>query len=171
MPDVSSSASQSELTTVFATVQLHFQQVIVPLWLGPGWNPQLALPYEAVNADHQPLPPQRYRAMACARQLYLFSSLIDNPAIPEAKNRAALLFRSLQQHFHDAEHGAGFTALIHKASRWIGAKTCTPTPSSFSPVPTTGPKCASRWWSRYLMPHFMWSPSASAMVRGCTKRA
>jgi mannose/cellobiose epimerase-like protein (N-acyl-D-glucosamine 2-epimerase family) len=111
MPDVSSSASQSELTTVFATVQLHFQQVIVPLWLGPGWNPQLALPYEAVDANHQPLPPQRYRAMACARQLYLFSSLIDHPAIPEAKNRAALLFRSLQQHFHDAEHGGWFYSI------------------------------------------------------------
>jgi len=111
MPDVSSSASQSELTTVFATVQLHFQQVIVPLWLGPGWNPQLALPYEAVDANHQPLPPQRYRAMACARQLYLFSSLIDHPDIPEAKNRAALLFRSLQQHFHDAEHGGWFYSI------------------------------------------------------------
>ena len=111
MPDVSSSASQSELTAVFAAIQLHFQQVIVPLWLGPGWNSQLALPYEAVDAHHQPLPPQRYRAMACARQLYLFSSLIDQPAVPEARGRAAALFRSLQQHFQDAEHGGWFYSI------------------------------------------------------------
>ncbi|MEB0079351.1 AGE family epimerase/isomerase [Pseudomonas sp. CCI3.2] len=111
MPDVSSSASQSEMTAVFAAIQLHFQQVIVPLWLGPGWNSQLALPYEAVDAHHQPLPPQRYRAMACARQLYLFSSLIDQPAVPEARGRAAALFRSLQQHFHDAEHGGWFYSI------------------------------------------------------------
>ncbi|MDB6049742.1 MAG: N-acylglucosamine 2-epimerase [Pseudomonas sp.] len=111
MPDVSSSASQSELTALFAAVQLHFQQVIIPLWLGPGWNSHLALPYEAVDADHQPLPPQRYRAMACARQLYLFSSLIDHPAVPQGKNRAAALFRSLQQHFHDAEHGGWFYSI------------------------------------------------------------
>ncbi|MDY7563152.1 AGE family epimerase/isomerase [Pseudomonas sp. 10B1] len=111
MPDVSSSASQSELTAVFAAIQLHFKQVIVPLWLGPGWNPQLALPYEAVDANHQPLAPQRYRAMACARQLYLFSSLIDQPSVPEAKLRAAALFRSLQQHFHDAEHGGWFYSI------------------------------------------------------------
>jgi len=111
MPDVSSSASKPELTTLFTAVQLHFQQMIVPLWLGPGWNPELALPYEAVDANHQPLPPQRYRAMACARQLYLFSSLIDHPSAPEAEARAAALFRSLQRHFHDAEHGGWFYSI------------------------------------------------------------
>lgn len=111
MPDVSSSASKPELTTVFAAMQLHFQQVIVPLWLGPGWNAELALPYEAVDANHQPLAPQRYRAMACARQLYLFSSLIDQPSAPGAKAHAAALFRSLQRHFHDAEHGGWFYSI------------------------------------------------------------
>lgn len=111
MPDVSHSASTPELTTMFAAVQRHLQQVIVPLWLGPGWNAALALPYEAVDADHQPLPPQRYRAMACARQLYLFSSLIDQPSTPDARARAAALFRSLQQHFHDAEYGGWFYSI------------------------------------------------------------
>ncbi|MCX7078967.1 MAG: N-acylglucosamine 2-epimerase, partial [Pseudomonas sp.] len=76
MPDVSSSASQPELTALSAAIQQHFHDVIVPLWQGPGWNAELALPYEALDAEHRPLPPQRYRAMACARQLYLFSSLI-----------------------------------------------------------------------------------------------
>lgn len=103
MPPVSRSASLPELTALFASVQQHFQDVIVPLWQGPGWNADMALPYEALDAEHQPLAPQRYRAMACARQLYLFSSLIGQ--VPGAEERAAALFRSLQQNFHDAEHG------------------------------------------------------------------
>ncbi|KOY04464.1 AGE family epimerase/isomerase [Pseudomonas nunensis] len=109
MPPVSRSASQPELTALFASVQQHFQDVIVPLWQGPGWNAEMALPYEALDAGHQPLPPQRYRAMACARQLYLFSSLIGQ--VPAAQERAAALFRSLQQHFHDAEHGGWFYSI------------------------------------------------------------
>ncbi|MET0847161.1 MAG: AGE family epimerase/isomerase [Pseudomonas sp.] len=109
MPPVSRSTSQPELTALFASVQQHFQEVIVPLWQGPGWNADMALPYEALDAGHQPLPPQRYRAMACARQLYLFSSLIGQ--VPAAEERAAALFRSLQQHFHDAEHGGWFYSI------------------------------------------------------------
>ncbi|MCU1763775.1 AGE family epimerase/isomerase [Pseudomonas sp. 14P_8.1_Bac3] len=109
MPPVSRSASQPELTALFATVQAHFQDVIVPLWQGPGWNAELALPYEALDAEHQPLPPQRYRAMACARQLYLFSSLIGET--PAAEDRAAALFDSLQKHFHDARHGGWFYSI------------------------------------------------------------
>ena len=92
-------------TSLLADVQQHFDQRIVPLWQVPGWNPDMALPYEALDANHQPLPVQRYRAMACARQLYLFSSRIDEPG---AGDRAAALFRSLQRHFHDAEHGGWF---------------------------------------------------------------
>ncbi len=72
MPDVSRSAASPESSALFNAMQQHFHKVIVPLWQGPGWNPQLALPYEALDAEHRPLPPQRYRAMACARQLYLF---------------------------------------------------------------------------------------------------
>ncbi|MHC8337286.1 AGE family epimerase/isomerase [Pseudomonas sp. HLT2-19-2] len=109
MPPVSFSASQPELTALFASVQQHFLDVIVPLWQGPGWNAEMALPYEALDAEHQPLPPQRYRAMACARQLYLFSSLIGQ--VPAAEERAAALFRSLQEHFHDAEHGGWFYSI------------------------------------------------------------
>ncbi|MBK5413584.1 AGE family epimerase/isomerase [Pseudomonas sp. TH31] len=109
MPHASRSASQPELTALFASVQQHFQDVIVPLWQGPGWNTDMALPYEALDAEHQPLPSQRYRAMACARQLYLFSSLIGQ--VPAAEARAAALFRSLQQHFHDAEHGGWFYSI------------------------------------------------------------
>lgn len=86
----------------------HFAERIVPLWQGPGWNADMALPYEALDAQHRPLPVQRYRAMACARQLYLFSSRIEQPGAAE---RAAALFRSLQRHFHDAEHGGWFYSI------------------------------------------------------------
>jgi len=109
MPHVSRSTSLPELTALFTRVQAHFQDVIVPLWQGPGWNAELALPYEALDAAHQPLPPQRYRAMACARQLYVFSSLIGQ--VPGAEVRAAALFNSLQRHFHDAEHGGWFYSI------------------------------------------------------------
>ncbi len=108
MTHATSSAPQPELTAIFADLQAHFLQVIVPLWQGPGWNADLALPYEAVDNAHQPLPVQRYRAMACARQLFVFASLIDHPQVKDATARAHALFRSLQRHFHDAEHGGWF---------------------------------------------------------------
>jgi mannose/cellobiose epimerase-like protein (N-acyl-D-glucosamine 2-epimerase family) len=111
MPDASNPAAKSELSAVFQAVQQHFMQTIVPLWQGPGWNADMALPYEALDAAHQPLPPQRYRAMACARQLFLFSSLIGHPGVADAEVRAAALFRSLQRHFHDAEHGGWFYSI------------------------------------------------------------
>lgn len=95
-------------SSLLADVQQHFDQRIVPLWETPGWNADMALPYEALDAQHQPLPVQRYRAMACARQLYLFSSRIGQPGAGE---RAAALFRSLQRHFHDAEHGGWFYSI------------------------------------------------------------
>lgn len=111
MPDVSRSATSPESSALFNAMQQHFHKVIVPLWQGPGWNPQLALPYEALDAEQRPLPPQRYRAMACARQLYLFSQLIGDATAPFAQERAAALFRSLQRHFHDAEHGGWFYSI------------------------------------------------------------
>lgn len=111
MPDVSPPRAKSELSAVFSAVQQHFMDVIVPLWQGPGWNAEMALPFEALDAQHQPLAPQRYRAMACARQLYLFSSFMGNPQVPDADVRAAALFRSLQRHFHDAEHGGWFYSI------------------------------------------------------------
>lgn len=96
------------LQPALARFNQHFAERIVPLWQGPGWNADMALPYEALDAGHQPLPVQRYRAMACARQLYLFSSRIEQPGAAE---RAAALFRSLQRHFHDAEHGGWFYSI------------------------------------------------------------
>ncbi|UVL84556.1 AGE family epimerase/isomerase [Pseudomonas sp. B21-028] len=109
MPDASRPAPSPELIALFATVRQHFHEVIVPMWQGPGWNAELALPYESLDATHAPLPPQRYRAMACARQLYVFASLIGE--VTGAEERAAALFRSLQRHFHDGEHGGWFYSI------------------------------------------------------------
>ncbi|EIK96477.1 mannose-6-phosphate isomerase [Pseudomonas sp. M47T1] len=96
----------------FTAVHEHFLKTIVPLWQGPGWNAELALPYEALDPQHRPMPVLRYRAMACARQLYLFSGLIEQPG---AREHAAALFRSLQKHFHDAEHGGWFYSIDAQA--------------------------------------------------------
>lgn len=109
MPDASRPAPAPELTALFATVRQHFHDVIVPMWQGPGWNAELALPYESLDTRHTPLEPQRYRAMACARQLYVFASLIGEA--PQAEERAGALFRSLQRHFHDGEHGGWFYSI------------------------------------------------------------
>ena len=111
MPDASLTAAKSELSTAFAAMQRHFMDVIVPLWQGPGWNAEMALPYEALDAEHRPLPPQRYRAMACARQLFVFSNLMGDANVADADVRAAALFRSLQRHFHDPEHGGWFYSI------------------------------------------------------------
>ncbi len=100
--------SQPELSNRLEQLRRHFAERIVPLWQGPGWNADMTLPFEALDAQQQPLPVQRYRAMACARQLYLFSSRIEQPG---AAQRAAALFRSLQRHFHDAEHGGWFYSI------------------------------------------------------------
>jgi mannose-6-phosphate isomerase len=48
-----------------------------------------------------PTPPARYRAMACARQLFVF-------ALAGEWQHADVLFASLLAHFHDAEHGGWF---------------------------------------------------------------
>lgn len=100
--------SPPELHTRLDRFSRHLAERIVPLWQGPGWNADLALPFEALDDQQQPLPVQRYRAMACARQLYLFSSRIGQPGAAE---RAAALFRSLRRHFHDAEHGGWFYSI------------------------------------------------------------
>lgn len=80
----------------------------MPLWEGPGWNPDLGLAYEALGRDLAPMPVQRYRAMACARQLYLFTALGERQG---AAARAKTLFSALDQHFRDAVHGGWFYSI------------------------------------------------------------
>jgi mannose/cellobiose epimerase-like protein (N-acyl-D-glucosamine 2-epimerase family) len=85
-----------------AALHAHFSDVVIPLWRGPGFNDALRLPFEAVAPDdHAPLPPKRYRAMACARQLFVFADAGD-------LTHAATLFASLRHYFRDTRHGGWF---------------------------------------------------------------
>jgi mannose-6-phosphate isomerase len=93
-------------TTATATaLREHFANVVLPMWRGPGFNSALKLPYEALEApggdDHQPPSAQRYRAMACARQLFTFAQAGD-------MDHARVLFDSLTHTFQDTDHGGWF---------------------------------------------------------------
>ncbi|MEX3933603.1 AGE family epimerase/isomerase [Paraburkholderia phymatum] len=89
-------ASTPELA---AALRDHFARVILPIWRGPGFNAALGLPYEAVAADGQTLLPViRYRAMACARQMFVF-------ALAGEMEHALRLFESLIHIFQDSKHG------------------------------------------------------------------
>ncbi len=96
MPTAVSIAAQA------ATLREHFARTILPIWRGPGFNASLQLPFEAVTADdHRPLPVTRYRAMACARQLFVFSQAGD-------AEHSFALFEALRRHFRDSRHGGWF---------------------------------------------------------------
>jgi mannose-6-phosphate isomerase len=87
------------IAALSATLHDHFSQTILPIWRGPGFNAAIELPYEAVSAnDHAPLPVVRYRAKACARQLFVFSRAGDAA-------HAERLFHALCRHFRDRHHG------------------------------------------------------------------
>jgi mannose/cellobiose epimerase-like protein (N-acyl-D-glucosamine 2-epimerase family) len=80
----------------------HFDRIVLPLWRDPGFNAALRLPYEAVQATGAaPLPVTRYRAMACARQLFVFSQAGDAA-------HAHTLFESLRHYFQDSTRGGWF---------------------------------------------------------------
>ncbi|MFP4890832.1 AGE family epimerase/isomerase [Paraburkholderia sp. EG304] len=89
-------------TTTANALREHFANVVLPMWRGPGFNHALQLPYEALDATGgEPLPAQRYRAMACARQLFTFAQAGD-------MEHARVLFDSLTRTFRDADHGGWF---------------------------------------------------------------
>ncbi|CAM3693330.1 hypothetical protein BOSP111201_20660 [Bordetella sputigena] len=93
--------TDAALAASVAQLRVHYDEVVLPLWLTRGFNAALDLPYESLaSADARPLPPQRYRTMACARQLFVFS-ISDAPA---AAAHAVRLFESLQRRFR---HSAG----------------------------------------------------------------
>ncbi|HVE07682.1 MAG TPA: AGE family epimerase/isomerase [Paraburkholderia sp.] len=85
-----------------AALREHFARVVLPMWRGPGFNEALGLPYEAVAGDGRtPLPVTRYRAMACARQLFVFSQA-------GAAAHAQRLFDMLLHYFQDHKRGGWF---------------------------------------------------------------
>ncbi|CAG7605126.1 AGE family epimerase/isomerase [Candidatus Vallotia tarda] len=77
----------------------HISSVILPVWSTRGFNDALGLPYDRISAPGQPiLPTTRYRAMACVRQLYVFS-------VAGWHNHADRLFESLRTRFLDTTYG------------------------------------------------------------------
>lgn len=85
-----------------ASLREHFDRIVLPLWRGPGFNAALRLPYEALDAaGAQPLPVTRYRAMACARQLFVFSQAGDAA-------HSQTLFETLRHTFQDRARGGWF---------------------------------------------------------------
>ncbi|HEX7910412.1 MAG TPA: AGE family epimerase/isomerase [Paraburkholderia sp.] len=100
MPSMTPPATST--VALATTLRDHFAGVVLPMWRGPGFNTALKLPYEALSGeDQQPLPAERYRAMACARQLFVFSQAGDAA-------HAQVLFDSLLHTFQDARHGGWF---------------------------------------------------------------
>jgi mannose/cellobiose epimerase-like protein (N-acyl-D-glucosamine 2-epimerase family) len=88
-----------------ASLDRHFKETILPIWRGPGFDRELRLPFEAVLPDtHAPVPVVRYRAMACARQLFVFSQAGDAA-------HADTLFASLCEHFRDPRYGGWFYSI------------------------------------------------------------
>jgi mannose/cellobiose epimerase-like protein (N-acyl-D-glucosamine 2-epimerase family) len=84
----------------------HFSRHVVPYWLATGWNASLGLPHESLaEKGTQPKFTGQYRAMACARQLYLFSR------IPAHHGHAAQLFESLRHYYYDAVDGGWFFSI------------------------------------------------------------
>ena len=91
-----------ELSRTIQALRQHFSDIIVPLWAGRGFNERLGLPYESLSGDTGlPLPVERYRAMACARQLYVYARA---PQAVHAQH-ADRLFDALLRYFRDARHG------------------------------------------------------------------
>jgi mannose/cellobiose epimerase-like protein (N-acyl-D-glucosamine 2-epimerase family) len=95
-----------------ATLRHHYDRVVLPIWRGPGFNTSLRLAFEAVAADGRtPLPPARYRTMACARQLFVFSRVGDVA-------HADTLFASLLHYFQDKQNGGWFYSVDANGAPW-----------------------------------------------------
>ncbi len=93
--------TNSSLAENIRALRQHFDSVVLPMWLGRGFNDTLGLPFESLDsASGDPLPAVRYRAMACARQLYVFAQAPGAAAAQHADR----LFESLRRVFRD-EHG------------------------------------------------------------------
>ena len=85
-----------------ADLHRHFDTVVVPLWQGHGFDARMGLPHEALDQSGAPVPDTRYRAMACARQLYVYAQVAGDAA----QAHAARLFDALPRYFHDPQRNA-----------------------------------------------------------------
>jgi mannose-6-phosphate isomerase len=98
------------VATALDAFSRYYDDVLLPMWLGPGWNAQAGLCYEALIAKDGAIVPastERYRAMACARQLYTFARATQLSARHRdlCGERAAALCHALDTRFRDTLQG------------------------------------------------------------------
>jgi len=99
MPASRSDSFDPSVLALVADLRQHYRDIVLPLWRTTGYNADLQLPYEAVDGMRlQVLPVTRYRAMACARQLYVHTTA-------GATEHAARLFDALRKRFVHPEGG------------------------------------------------------------------
>ncbi|MBU9581078.1 AGE family epimerase/isomerase [Ralstonia mannitolilytica] len=104
------------LAAALESFDRYYDDVLLPMWLGPGWNAQAGLCYEALVQGSDALVPasaSRYRAMACARQLYTFARATQLSARHRdvCAERAAALCHALDTRFRDTLHGGWVFAI------------------------------------------------------------
>ena len=106
--------TNSTLAAGIRALRAHFDSVILPMWMGPGFNQALGLPFESLDAaSGNPLPAERYRAMACARQLYVYveASGPTRPRMPTACSSPCAPISRMRA-------AAGATAWTRRRVRW-----------------------------------------------------
>lgn len=99
-------APVDDIASAISRLRRHYAEVVLPVWQTSGFDSSLNLPCEAVLPFHSPSTPAlnappRFRAMACARQLYIFAEAGD-------KGHADRLFTALCRRFRDPEQGGVF---------------------------------------------------------------
>lgn len=113
---VESADACAATATALAAFSRYYDNVLLPMWLGPGWNAQAGLCYEALVCENGALVPAstaRYRAMACARQLYTFAraTQLSTRHRDLCAERAAALCHALDTRFRDTIHGGWVFAI------------------------------------------------------------
>lgn len=90
----------SSLARAIDTLVAHYDATVLPAWTGAGWDAGRQLAHEALDGvTGAPRPDQRFRAMACARQLFVFSRAGH-------LTHARTLFSSLRRYFGGQDRGA-----------------------------------------------------------------
>jgi len=115
LPDTATELS-ADIAAALESFGRYYDDVLLPMWLGPGWNAQAGLCYEALVVDNGALVPAstaRYRAMACARQLYTFAraTQLSKRHRDLCAERAAALCHALDTRFRDTIHGGWLFAI------------------------------------------------------------
>lgn len=102
--------TNSKLAEHIRALREHYDSVVLPMWAGPGFNDALGLPHESLDsATGTALPATRYRAMACARQLYVYAQV---PGVV-AGQHADRLFESLRRVFRNERGGWLYSVDAH----------------------------------------------------------